>query len=135
VAKHMLTAAAVVVLALAGSARAEDKAPPKAPLPGDSVEWDVAVFEDSPAFKLIKRDVKTGQVIWLLENKVNLPNGVHYCMVADFLDEDGVKLVSVQVPCDQFPANWKEGERNRFILGLPPAEKWKKVRKVVVKVN
>jgi len=136
VAKHILGAAVIAFVACAGSGRADDKAPPKDPFPReDSVEWDVATFEDSPSFKLIKRDVKTGQVIWVLENRKDLPNGVLYAFVAEFLDEDGVKLAAVKVPCEQFPANWREGERNRVILELPQADKWKKVRKVVIKVN
>jgi hypothetical protein len=133
-AKHVLAAAMVAVLALTGSGRADDKKPAKAPLPrADSVEWDVTVVEDSPSLKLIKREVKTGQVVWLVENRKSLPNGLLYTFVAEFLDEDGVKLFAIQVPCDLFPANWREGERNRLILELPQAGKWKNVTKVVIK--
>lgn len=135
-AKHILAAGLIALVTLAGPGRADDKEPPKAPLPrASSIEWDVAVLEDSPVLKLIKRDVKTGQVIWLLENKKSLPNGLLYCIVADFLDEDGVKIASAEVPADLFPYNWREGERNRLVLALPPEEKMKKVRKVVLRVN
>ena len=135
-AKHILTVAVIAFLGFAGTARTDDKEPPKAPLPGGkTIEWDVAAVEDSPVLKLIKRDVKSGQVTWLLENKKNLPGGLLYCYIAEFLDEDGVKLAEIQVPTDQFPVNWKEGERNRLVLQLPPEAKMKKVRKVVVRVN
>lgn len=132
---------AVLVLGLmilSGFARGEEKAEkdkaPKAPLPrAESVEWDVDAFEDAAAFKLIKREVKTGQVVWVLENKSDLLNGLLYTFVAEFFDEDGVKLMSAEVKCEQFPVNWREGERNRVILELPRAEKWKNATKVVIK--
>jgi hypothetical protein len=134
-----MAVAVIASMALAGwsvAASEKEKKPAKAPLPRvESVEWDVAVFEESPTFTVVKRDVKTGQVVWLLENKKAIPNGLLYCIVADFLDEDGVKLATTEVGADQFPYNWREGERNRVILQLPQAEKWKKVTKVVVKVN
>jgi hypothetical protein len=133
--RHILTAA-IAFVSFAGAGRGDDKAPPKAPLPrAGSVEWDVAILEDSALLKVIKRDVKAGQVTWLMENRKNLPTGALYCIVADFLDEDGVKLVSVPVAVDPFLYNYQEGERNRLVLALPAEEKMKKVRKVVIKVN
>jgi hypothetical protein len=128
--------AAVMVLGIVGFAakpvRADEKKP--APLPHEKiVEWDVSAFEESSTFKSIKRDIKNGQVVWVLENRKMLGNEYLFGYRAEFLDEDGVKLWAVEIRWEQFPVNWQEGERNRLILELPKAEKWKTVRRVVIK--
>ena len=131
--KHVV--AVVVVMGFSdGVARADEKKPAKAPLPrAESVEWDVAVFEDSAAFQAVKREVKNGQVVWVLENRRNLGTEVIFGYRAEFLDEDGVKLSAVEVRWGQLLANLMQGERNRLILELPKPEAWKGVRKVVIK--
>jgi hypothetical protein len=136
---------AVFVALVAGTGRADDKAPAtpaketakesaKAPLPrADSVEWDVATFEDSAVVKTVKREVKSGQVVWVLENRRDLGTDVVFGYQAVFLDEDGVKLLSVGLRWEPFPGNLRAGDRNRLILELPAADAWKNVRKVVIK--
>jgi hypothetical protein len=135
--RRVVTMAVVVALA-ASLGRADDKTPAKdpakAPLPrADSVEWDVATFEDSAAVKTVKREVKNGQVVWVLENRRDLGPEIVFGYQAEFFNEDGVKLMSVGIRWDPFPGNLRQGERNRLILELPQAEKCKNIRKVVIK--
>jgi hypothetical protein len=147
--RRVVTMAVVVVLTT-GLGRADDEASAKgsgkvsaregtteaadSPLPrANSAEWDVATFEDSAVVKTVKWEVKSGQVVWVLENKRDLGTDVVFGYHAVFLDEDGVKLMSVGLRWEPFPGNLSAGERNRLILELPAAEKWMNVRKVVVK--
>jgi hypothetical protein len=132
--KRIVTIAMIAFLAVGGSGRAEEKKPAKPPLPhGDSVKWDVATFEDSATFTFVKRDVKNGEVVWVLENRKDLPTEFIFGYRAEFLDEDGVKLFEVGIASQPFPPNLRLGERNRFILVVPRAENWKGVKKVVVR--
>ncbi len=132
--KRTLSVMVVLSLALAGYVRAEDKGPAKDPLPYEgSVKWDVQYFEESATFALVKRQVKGGQLIFVLENKQNL--GIEYVFGyhAEFRDEDGVTLFALQFGSEPFPGNLMKGERNRFSINLPQREKWKDVREVVIK--
>jgi hypothetical protein len=132
--KYALSAAVVVVLALAGSARTDEKAPAKAPLPREGkVQWDIETFERSAAFTVVKREVKGNQVIWVLQNKRDLGTEITFGYQAAFFDEDGVKIFTLEIETDPFLLNMPKGERNRFILTLPKDEKWKDARKVVIK--
>lgn len=128
----------VAFLFAAGSGWAEDKKPakdpPKDPLPrADSVKWDVTTFEESATFTVTKREVKGGELIWVLENRKDIATEHIFGYTADFFDEDGVKLFSVGIATNPFPTNLRLGERNRYTLELPKAESWKNVKKVVIK--
>ena len=130
----IFASATVMALLCLATARADEKKPTKSPLPHEkSVAWDVTAFEESSAFKTVKREVKNTQVVWVLENRKMLGNEYLFGYRAEFLDEDGVKLWAIEIRWEQFPVNWQEGERNRLILELPKAEKWKNVSKVVIK--
>jgi hypothetical protein len=131
------TMSAVVVLwfGLAGPARAGDKEARevKDALPyGPSVTWDVRVFEDAPSFTLVKREVKGNKVTWVLENRRDLGTEITFGYQAALYDEDGVKLKVIEIETEPWFLNMPKGERNRFVLHLPPAEKWKSIRKVVI---
>jgi hypothetical protein len=131
--KHVVAAAVVLGFA-GGEVRADEKKPAKAPLPhADTVTWDVSAFENSAAFEAVKREVKNGQVVWVLENRRNLMNEFLFGYRAEFLDEDGVKLSAVEIRWGQLLANLMQGERNRLILELPKPEAWKNVSKVVIR--
>jgi hypothetical protein len=132
--KRALPMAMSLSLALAAYGRAEEKEPPRDPLPHqDKVEWDVRLFEESTTFELVKRQVKSNQVIWILENKQDLGLDIVFGYVAEFCDADGVKLGAVEIQCEPFLMNLRKGERNRAILNLPYQEKWKGIRKVVLR--
>lgn len=134
--QRVVVVAVIAFLSAAGSGRVDEKKPPKAPLPReDSVKWDVATFEDSATFTATKRDVKNGEVVWVLENRKDLAVEHVFGYHAEFLDEDGVKLFAVAIGSEPFPPNLRLGERNRFVLELPKAEKWKNVKKVVIKTG
>ena len=45
----------------------------------------------------------------------------------------GVKLATIGIETEPFLLNMPKGERNRFTLHLPPEDKLKGVRKVVIK--
>ena len=135
-----LTSMAVVLsLALAGPAWADsegggEKKEVKDALPrARQVGWDVRVFEESPAFEVVKRKVKGNQVTWVLENKRNLGTEILFGYQAALYDEDGVKLATIGIETEPFLLNMSKGERNRFVLHLPPTDKLKEVRKVVIK--
>jgi hypothetical protein len=93
----------------------------------------VRVFEESPAFKVVKREVKANQVTWVLENRQNLGTEILFGYQTALRDEDGVKLNTIRIEVEPFLFNLPEGERNRFTLHLPPLDKLKGVRKVVIK--
>jgi hypothetical protein len=137
--KKLISAAAIVVLALSGialgdSQDSDGKKIRKDPLPREStVQWDVTFFEDSPGFAVVKREVKGNTVTWVLENKRMLGTEIIFGYQAAFYDEDGVKLGVLQIEVDPFLMNTAKGERNRFNLHLPQPDKWKGARKVVIK--
>ena len=135
-----LTSMAVVLsLALAGPAWADsegggEKKEVKDALPrARQVGWDVRVFEESPAFEVVKRKVKGNQVTWVLENKRALGTEIVFGYQAALYDEDDVKLATIGIEIEPFLLNMHKGERNRFTLHLPPPDKLKGVRKVVIK--
>ncbi len=129
----------ILSLALAGSAwgdprEGSEKKEAKDPLPqARQVKWDVRFFEESPTFMVAKRQVKGNQVTWVLENKRNLGTEIQFGYQAALYDEDGVKLATLGIETDPFLLNMSQGERNRFTLNLPPADKLKGVRTVVIK--
>jgi len=131
--------AATLFLALASFALAdgkdgEDKKARKDPLPrANSVTWDTSILEDSPAFDVVKREVKGNTVSWVLENKRALGTEITFGYQAALYDVDGVKLATIGIEVDPFLMNLPKGERNRFNLHLPQPEKWKHARKVVIK--
>jgi hypothetical protein len=126
--------AAAMALALAGSSRADGKTPARDPFPREGqVKWDVDVFERSTAFTVVKREVKGNQVIWILENKRDLGTEITFGYQAAFFDEDGVKILTVEIEREPWLLNMPKGERNRFTLTLPKDEKWQGARKVVIK--
>src|SRR5262245_55605121 len=126
------------VLSLGGVALAdpdygEDKKQTKDALPRESaVKWDVQVLEDGPTYSVVKREVKGNKVTWVLENKRNLGTEITFGYQAALFDEDGVRVGTIEIETEPFLLNMPKGERNRFVLHLPPAEKWKGVRKVVI---
>ena len=135
-----LTSMAVVLsLALAGSAWSDpregsEKKDTMDPLPhAKQITWDVRCFEESPAFVVTKRQVKGDQVTWVLENKRALGTEITFGYQAALYDEDGVKLATIGIDTEPFLLNMAKGERNRFTLHLPPEDKLKGVRKVVIK--
>lgn len=132
--KRALSVAFALSVALAGPAGAEDKRPAKDALPrADTVHWDLRVFEESPAYEVVKREVKGNRVTWVLENKRNLGTEITFGYQAAFYDADGVKLATVEIDVDPWLMNVPKGERNRFVLHLPKEESWKGARKVVIK--
>ena len=131
--------ALVLSLALAGSAWSDSREgsetkDTKDPLPhANQLKWDVRGFEESPSFTVVKRQVKGDRVTWVLENKRNLGTEITFGYQAALYDEDGVKLATLQVVTEPFLLNMSQGERNRFTLNLPPEDKLRGVRKVVIK--
>jgi len=97
-----------------------------------TIKWDVRHFEDGPSFAVVKREVKTNKVTWVLENKRNLGTEITFGYQANLFDEDGVKLGAIGIETEPSLLNLSKGERNRFVLHLPPEEKWKGVRKVLI---
>src|SRR5262245_23808356 len=125
---------AMTSLALADDNGGDDKKARKDALPrANTVKWDVAVFEDSPAYEVAKREVKGNTVSWVLENKRNLGTEITFGYQAALYDMDGVKLGTIEIEVDPFLMNIPKGERNRFNLHLPQPDKWKNVRKVIIK--
>ena len=126
-------------LALAGSAWGDsreggEKKEARDPLPhAKQLKWDVRGFEESPSFTVVKRQVKGDRVTWVLENKRNLGTEITFGYQAALYDEDGVKLATIEVVTEPFLLNMSRGERNRFTLNLPPEDKLRGVRKVVIK--
>ena len=90
-------------------------------------------FEESPSFTVVKRQVKGDRVTWVLENKRNLGTEITFGYQAALYDEDGVKLATLEVVTEPFLLNMSRGERNRFTLNLPPEDKLRGLRKVVIK--
>jgi hypothetical protein len=137
--KRVSSVAVILSLGLAGFAwgdprEGNEKKEVKDPLPRASqVGWDVRVFEESPAFKVVKREVKGNQVTWVLENKRDLGTEILFGYQAALYDEDGVKLATIGIEVQPFVFNMPKGERNRFTLNMPPPDKLKEVRKVVIK--
>ena len=132
--KRVVAIAVVAFLVVGGTGRAEDKKPAKPALPReDSAKWDVATFEESATFTFVKREVKNGEIVWVLENRKDIPQELVLGYQAGFFDEDGVKLFALDVRMEPFPPNLRLGERNRFILVVPRAEQWKNVKKVVIR--
>ena len=137
--QRLLFVAVILSFALAGSAwgdprEGSEKKTAKDPLPhARQVKWDVRFFEESPTFMVAKRQVKGNQVTWILENKRALGTEIQFGYQAALYDEDGVKLATLGIETNPFLLNMSQGERNRFILNLPPADKLKGVRMVVIK--
>jgi hypothetical protein len=137
--QRVTSVAVILSLALAGfawgdSREAGEKKEARDPLPRASqVGWDVRVFEESPSFKVVKREVKGDQVTWVLENKRDLGTEILFGYQAALYDEDGVKLKTIGIEVEPFLMNMPKGERNRFTLHLPPQDKLKELRKVVIK--
>jgi len=137
--QRLSSLAVVLSLALAGSAWCDsreggEKKETKDPLPhAKQLKWDVRGFEESPAFEVVKRQVKGNQVTWVLENKRGLGTEITFGYQATLYDEDGVKLATLEITTEPFLLNMSRGERNRFTLNLPPEDKLKGVRKVVIK--
>jgi len=136
--RRPLSAAFLLSFVLSGVALAdpeygEDKKAPKDALPRESaVKWDVQVLEDGPTFSVVKREVKGNKVTWVLENKRGLGTEITFGYQAAMFDEDGVRVGTIEIETEPFLLNMPKGERNRFVLHLPPTEKWKGVRKVVI---
>jgi hypothetical protein len=136
--KRVLSGAVILSLAVAGSALGnprddDEKAEASDPLPrANKVEWNVRVFEESPAFKVVKRQVKPNRVIWVLENKRNLGTEIIFGYQAALFDQDGVKVGAIGIDTEPSLLNMSRGERNRFILHLP-SDTLKQVHKVVIK--
>ena len=123
-----------VVLAAARAGRGGGKKPVMDALPhAATVQWDLEGFAASPAFEVVKREVKGGSMTWVLENKRNLGTEITFGYQAAHYDADGVKLGTVAIDVDPFLMNTPKGERNRFVLQLPREESWKAIRKVVIK--
>ena len=137
--QRLSSLAVVLSLALAASAWGDsreegEKKETKDPLPHASrLKWDVRGFEESPSFTVVKRQVKGDRVTWVLENKRNLGTEITFGYQAALYDEDGVKLATIEVVTEPFLLNMMQGERNRFTLNLPPEDKLRGVRKVVIK--
>ena len=134
--QRVLSAAVILSLALAGSAWGDpgEGIEKKDPLPhARQVKWDVRFFEESPTFAVMKRQVKGNQVTWILENKRALGTEIQFGYQAALYDEDGVKLATLGIETNPFLLNMGQGERNRFTLNLPPADKLQGVRMVVIK--
>ena len=137
--QRLSSVALVLSLALAGfawgdSREASEKKEVKDSLPHASqLKWDVRGFEESPSFTVVKRQVKGDRVTWVLENKRNLGTEITFGYQAALYDEDGVKLATIEVVTEPFLLNMSQGERNRFTLNLPPEDKLRGVRKVVIK--
>ena len=136
--QRLSSVAVILALALAGSAWSDSKEgnekEVKDPLPhAKQLKWDVRGFEESPTFEVVKRQVKGNQVTWVLENKRNLGTEITFGYQATLYDEDGVKIATIGIETEPFLLNMSRGERNRFTLNLPPGDKLKGVRKVVIK--
>jgi len=136
--QRVSSVAVILSLALAGStwgdSREQSEKETKDPLPhATQLKWDVRGFEESPSFTVVKRQVKGDQVTWVLENKRDLGTEITFGYQASLFDEDGVKLGKVEIATEPFLLNMSKGERNRFTLNLPPEDKLKGVRKVVIK--
>jgi hypothetical protein len=132
--KRALSVVFILLVSVAGPGRAEDTKPSKDSLPREgTVQWDLQVFEESPAFEVAKREVKGNSVTWVLENKRNLGTEITFGYQALFLDADGVKVFTIGIETEPFLLNTVKGERNRFVLHLPRPEQWKSVRKVIIK--
>jgi hypothetical protein len=137
--QRLTSVAVILTLALAGFAWADpreggEKKEVKNPLPRASqVGWDVRLFEESPGFKVVKREVKGNQVTWVLENKRHLGTEILFGYQAALYDADGVKLATIGIEVEPFLFNMSKGERNRFTLNMPPPDKLKEVRNVVIK--
>jgi len=137
--KYSMCLTAILVLAAVGGVRADPKNDPakkvrKDALPRENVvQWDVTTFEDSPAFEVVKREVKGNTVTWILENKQMLGTEITFGYQGTLYDEDGVKVGVIGIEVDPFLMNMAKGERNRFNLYMPQPDKWKSVRKVVIK--
>ncbi len=130
----VILATALAGFAWGGSREGSEKKETKDPLPqATQLKWDVRGFEESPSFTVAKRQVKGDQVTWVLENKRDLGTEITFGWQAALYDEDGVKVGTIGIEVDPFLLNMSKGERNRFTLNLPPADKLKGVRKVVIK--
>jgi len=131
--------AVILSLALASSAWSDpgeesEKKEAKDPLPQTrQIKWDARLFEESPVFTMVRRQVKGNRVTWVLENRLPLGNEIQLGYNAMLYDEDGVKLATIGIETDPFLLHMFKGERNRYILHLPPADKLKGVRKLVIK--
>jgi hypothetical protein len=137
--QRVSSVAVTLSLALAGAAwgdprEGSEKKEARDPLPQASqAGWDVRCFEESPAFTVVKRRVKGNQVTWVLENKRDLGTEITFGYQAALYDEDGVKLATLEITTEPFLLNMTKGERNRYTLDLPPEDKLKGVRQVVIK--
>ena len=137
--QRLSSVALVLSLALAGfawgdSREGSEKKEVKDSLPHASqLKWDVRGFEESPSFTVVKRQVKGDRVTWVLENKRNLGTEITFGYQAALYDEEGVKLATLEVVTEPFLLNMSRGERNRFTLNLPPEDKLRGLRKVVIK--
>jgi hypothetical protein len=69
------------------------------------IEWDVRAFEQSPAFKVVKHEVKPNQVTWVLENKRNLGTKITFGWEAVLYDADGVQLTTIGIENEPFLFN------------------------------
>jgi hypothetical protein len=137
--QRVLSMAVILSLALASSAWSDskegnEKKETREQLPhAKQLKWDVRGFEESPSFTLVKRQVKGDRVTWVLENKRALGTEITFGYQATLYDEDGVKLGTIGIETEPFLLNTGRGERNRFTLDVPPEDKLKGVRKVVIK--
>jgi hypothetical protein len=114
--QRVSSVALVLSLALVGvawgdSREGSEKKETKDPLPHASqVEWDVRGFEESPAFMVVKREVKENRVTWVLENKRNLGTEILFGYQANLYDEDGVKLTTIGIEVEPFLLNMPKCE-------------------------
>src|SRR5262245_35712110 len=103
--KRVLSSAVVLSLTLAGSAwgHPREARERKDPLAGAGrIEWVVRMFEESPSFTVVKREVKQNRVTWVLENRRNLGTEITFGYQAALYDEDGVKLASIGIEAEPF---------------------------------
>jgi hypothetical protein len=128
-------ALAVVAALLAGSAGAQGpRKPARDPLPrARKLAWDVRVLEESPYFKVIRREVKGGRVLWLLENTQNIPFATLYGFTAEFIDADGVTFRRYELQHSIVSFNFKAGERNRIWMNLVNPDDLRHAARVVIK--
>src|SRR5262245_44192739 len=97
---------AVVCVVLAGFVCGDGKKPVRDEFPREEqVKWDVAILEDSPAYEVVKREVKGNTVSWVLENKRNLGTEITFGYQAALYDDDGVKLGTIEIVVDPFLMN------------------------------
>ena len=117
--KRALSVAFVLAVALAG--RGDEKKPVRDPLPrAESVEWDLQIFEDSPAFEVVKRG--QGNTVTGSCRTSGTSASRSHSATRRRSSTPTVKLFTLGIETNPFLMNMPKGERNRFVLNLPRAE-------------